>query len=556
MSEAVVGAPREPSAKPRRTWIALTVLLFAAFLLRAAVVFAPPSDVFEKEEVNQEELLRGIAAQELLEGPVAPLFEYQVNHFWGGSLVVSVVAVPFYAVFGSRIVALRLVGVLFALAAVYFAFRLLDRFAGRTAAWIGASLMALSPPGYTYLSCMVFGTHMESNAFALLLACLYFEWRAAERSGFSRTALLGFASGFAMWFGYGLLLVLLLFAVFEWFEDPWFFARKRALAWIAGFAIGFMPWILYGLECGFRGFDVYEAGILDHFVHGVKYGTAVDMHGVVRFSVFEKAARMFDVDYPEALWFHESLGIETLDIGRAVTLGILATVVSVGWRARKHLLGVVSAVTQRFFGREPHGRLRGDARDLGLFAFAFTVLFFVAYVATDFAIGTRNFVLSFRYLMPIWPFVALCLGIGLAKLVEERGFVRVAALVGVIAFAGLSTASTLDRCRPETIASNWERPGSSPIWFARLVMLHFGTDAEKMSRVIQNIEEKRTPEEQATLFRYIGKGLSTYGRGDGENAKERARNVLYRRTLAALEARAKPEHRAFFQSLDAASPPR
>ncbi|MDZ4772368.1 MAG: glycosyltransferase family 39 protein [Planctomycetota bacterium] len=555
MSSAVGGAPAA-SARPRRKWIALTALLFAAFLLRAAVVFAPPSDVFEKEQVNQEELLRGIAAQEFLEGPVAPFFEYQVNHFWGGSLVVSVVAVPFYAVFGSRIVALRLVGVLFALVAVYCAFRLLDRFAGRTAAWIGALMLALSPPGYTYLSCMVFGTHMESNAFALLLACLYFEWRAAERGGWLRTAFLGLASGFALWFGYGLLLVLLLVAVFEWFEDPWFFARKHALPWVAGFAIGFTPWILYGIECGFRGFEVYEAGILDHFVHGLKYGTAVDMNGVVRFSVFEKAARMFEVDYPEALWFHESLSIQALDIGRAATLAILATVLSVGWRARKQFAVVVSHVVMRVFGRAPSSRLRADARDLGLFAFAFTVLFFVAYVATDFAIGPRNFVLNFRYLMPIWPFVAVCLGIGLAKLIEARGFVRIAAIVGVLSFSALSTASTLDRCRPETIAANWERPGSSPIWFARLVMLHFGTDVEKMTRVIQNIEEKRTREEQATLFRYIGKGLATYGKGDSDNLNEKARNVLYRRTLAALEARAKPEHRAFFSPTVASPLPR
>lgn len=546
MSEAVSSAPVEASAKPRRAWLALSLLLLAAFLLRAAVVFAPPSDVFEKDQVNQEELLRGIAAQELLDGPVAPLFEYQVNHFWGGSLVVSIVAVPFYAVFGSRIVALRLVGVLFALVAVYCAFRLLDRFAGRTAAWIGGAVMALSPPGYTYLSCMVFGTHMESNALALLLAWLYFEWRARERAGPWRTAALGFASGFALWFGYGLLLVLVLFAVFEFVEDPWFWARRRALAWLAGFAVGFTPWILYGLECGFRGFDVYDAGILEHFVHGVKHGTAVDMHGVVRYTLLEKAGMMFDVDYPEALWFHDSLGIETLDIARAATLGILATVLSVGWRARRHAFGVVSGVATRALGGNPSPRLREDARDLGLFAFAFAALYFVAYVASDFAIGPRGWVLNFRYLMPIWPFVALCLGIGLGKLVRERGFVRGAALVGLLAFCGLSTASALDRCRPEIVESNWERPGTSTTWFARLVMLHFGTDPEKMTRVVENIEAKRSPAMQETLFRLIGKGLSTYGKGEGESKKDKARNVLYRRTLAALEARAKPEHRAFF----------
>jgi hypothetical protein len=225
-------------------------------------------------------------------------------------------------------------------------------------------------------------------------------------------------------------------------------------------------------------------------------------------------------------------------------------VISVGWRARKAAFGVVSGVVTRACGAAPAPKLRDHARDLGLFAFAFTALFFSAYVASDFAIGPRGWVFNFRYLMPIWPFVALCLGIGLAQLVHARGFVRVAAVAFVLAFCGLSTVSALDRCRPETLASNWERPGTSTIWFARLLMLHFGTQPEKMARVAQNIEEKRSPEEQAVLFRLIGKGLALYGKGAGEGNKDKARNVLYRRTLATLEARAKPEHKAYFAAPD------
>jgi hypothetical protein len=549
MEAAGSPVPPVPDAKPRRRWIALAALLVAAFLIRAAVVFAPPSDVFYKEEVYQEELLRGIAAQELLDGPVAPLFEYQVNHFWGGSLVVSVVAVPFYAVLGSRIVALRLAGALFGLLGVYCAFKLLDRFAGRTAAWIGALFIALPPPGYTYLSTMVFGTHLESNALALLLVWLYFEWRARDRGGAWRTWFLGLASGFALWFGYGLLLVLLLVACFEFVEDAWFFARRRALYWCAGFALGFAPWILYGLECGFRGFDVYEAGILEHFVHGLKHGTAVGMQGVARFTLLEKATRLFEIDYPEALWFHGSLGIATLDIGRAATLGMLAVVLSVGWRARKKLARVVSAVVTRAFGSAPRLETRDAARDLGLFAFAFAALYFCAYVASDFAIGPRWWVFNFRYLTPIWPFVAVCLGLGLAHLVAERGWVRIAAVTGVLALAGLSTASTLDRCRPETVVANWERPGTSDVWFARMLMLHFGADPAKMTSVVERIETQRAPEEQARLFQLLGKGLATYGAGPGENGKDKSRRVLFRRTLSVLEARAKPEHKACFAPL-------
>jgi hypothetical protein len=81
-------------------------------------------------------------------------------------------------------------------------------------------------------------------------------------------------------------------------------------------------------------------------------------------------------------------------------------------------------------------------------------------------------------------------------------------------------------------------------------MLHFGTQPEKMVRVAENIEKKRSPADQAALFRMIGQGLALYGKGAGESNKDKARNVLYRRTLAALEARAQPQHKAFFAAPD------
>ncbi len=269
----------------------------------------------------------------------------------------------------------------------------------------------------------------------------------------------------------------------------------------------------------------------------------------VRYSLPEKAWMMFDVDYPQALWFHHSLGIESLDVARGVTLGILATVLSVGWRARSHAWNLIRSVAVRTCGGDVRRDLRPDARDLGLFAFSFSALYFVAYVASDFAIGLRGWVLNFRYLMPIWPFVALCLGLGLARLVAAGGFLRWAAIAGVVLFCGLSALSTIDRCRPAQIEANWERPGTSTRWFARLIVLHFGDAPEKMARVVENIERTRPPEVQEELLELIGRGLRTYGKGDGDDTKTRARNVLYRRTLGVLAERARPEHRDFFRAI-------
>lgn len=531
----------------RSVWRVLGLLLFATLLLRCALVFAPPDDLFEKGQVNQEELLRGIAASELLAGPVAPILEYQVNHFWGGSLVASFVAVPFFAVMGPRIVALRMVGVLFALMSVYFAFKLLDRFVSRRAAIVGALLLALPPPGYAYLTCNVFGTHMESNALALGLVWLYFDWRARGRGGPLRTICLGLASGFALWFGYGLLLVLLPFVLFEWADDAWFFLRKSSAFLALGFLVGFAPWIAYGFQRGFRGLDVYDAGIFEHFVTGVTQGTPVDLHGLVLNTPIEKASVLWTTDFPESLWFQRSLGIESLDIGRAVELALLAVALFVLWRARGELWRVFRASTS--------GRAFGALPSVGAFALVYCALYLVAYVTSDFAIGPRGFVLNFRYLMPLWPFLALVVGAGVARMIEMRGLVRAAGIAGVALLCGFSTVSALDRCQPAKIAQNWETSGTSEKWFARFLLGHFGTDAKAMTSVVARIEEKRTPEFQASIFRMLGIGLRTFSAGPAADSKERARKLLYRHTLAALEARARPEHRALFAPPDPPDPP-
>ena len=190
------------------TWILLLVAL--AFVQRAGIVLAPKAYLYGQPAGGDlgikfgEEIARGNVAADLIEGPVLPLIEYQYAHFFGGSLVVGILAVPSFLLFGPSLWALKLVPVLVHLAGVLLLFRLLDRHASRRAAVFGGLLYALSPPGYAQLTTVAWGSHVESNALALAALSLYLDLRGSERPLRARFWL-GLLLGFGLYFGCWLL---------------------------------------------------------------------------------------------------------------------------------------------------------------------------------------------------------------------------------------------------------------------------------------------------------------------------------------------------------------
>src|SRR3989338_10372298 len=82
----------------------LTILFL---ILRLAVLFSSLDKIYESEE-----LYSGTIAREIIQGPLIPLWEYldyKVEYFPGGTLVVGILAVPFFLLFGQTYIALKLV---------------------------------------------------------------------------------------------------------------------------------------------------------------------------------------------------------------------------------------------------------------------------------------------------------------------------------------------------------------------------------------------------------------------------------------------------------------
>jgi hypothetical protein len=511
-------------------WKGLALVLLVAALLRLCVILAPPVDLFDRGQVPHEEVLRGVAAKELIDGPLAPVQDYQVNHFWGGSLFVSFLAVPTFLVLGPTAVALRLVTLVFSLSSVWLAFLILDRFASRRAAWCAAWLLALAPPGYVISSCTLYGTHLESNALALLIAYVYLRWRAAGRSLVLATVF-GLVCGFAFWFGYGLILVILAAFLFEVLEDALFWLRRPFLFYAVGFLIGAAPWIRYMRLHPGRALDVYDVSIAKHFELGIEIG--------------KPWAKLYDFlvhDWAESFWFQRTFGFDGMWLGRLMTIVLL---VLLGRYVRDRIRALVGAWRAR--RRIPRATLAPLTVGPGELSAAFVLLFLPAYCLSDFMIGKHTLVQNFRYLMPLWPFVALLTGMAVEDLASHGARLGRIAVASVAAACLVFGAGTLLRCEPSKVRSNWSTPGASDEYLLRFLLLHFGQNAELMDAVVARIRVTRTPEEQDRLLRELAGGLHELVRTNGtasDDGGERRRN--FRSMLEHLRDTLPPQYKPLF----------
>lgn len=513
-----------PAERARIPWKELALLLVACALLRGWLVLAPPDDFFERGAVPHEELLRGTVAQDLLDGPVAPIQRYQVNNFWGGSLVVSFLATGPYALFGAKLVALRAVAVAIGVACVALLFVLLHRHASARAAWIGAGLLAFAPPGYAMSSCTLYGTHVEANACALLVAWLVLEEQRAPKRWLAFA--LGASAGFALWFGFSLLPVLAVWIAHEFARDRLFFARRRALVLALGFVAGFWPWIRYQLVHGYSGLDVYDRGLGHHLANGILRG-----------QVAEKLLTTFSTSGPMSFCFRETLVVPGTWIGRALIVIAFAVVVRAAWIARPQIVALARGVRR--------GKAGARATPL-TFALAFLALFTVMYGASTFDIDVRDWIFDLRYLMPPVPFVCLAAGVVAAELARHGAGRRTATTVLAATIALACAASTLRHARPERFESNWAEPGASQAQLLRFLARTIGPEPEEAVFVAQRIWDRREPPLRDQLLAGFGRGIRALAAIPAGTESDERRRAATARAAELVPARLPPEAARIF----------
>ncbi|MBL8692463.1 MAG: glycosyltransferase family 39 protein [Planctomycetes bacterium] len=419
-----MSAPHDP-VRERFPWRGLLLWLAIALVLRIG------TNLSRVDENPAEGLYRGTLAYAFTLGmPVWPTHWYEISHV-PGSFVVSLLATPFYALFGPTTFALRMAGTVFHLAGVAAWYCLLYRRLGRRAALFGTSPFVLAPAGFAKMAVLSYGDHCESLPFFLAAALFAMEW-AHGRS--PRLLAHAFAAGIFVSFGIGFHLqgalgvgavaaTSFLLSLPRYREPRFYF--EIFCGFLPGVVVGALPPLLGYFATGKSSIMLWGYSPTNHLAASDSVGKFLDLWRDGFAFAFQTPFR----------WLAD--GTLLASYGAALALGALAMA-----------------------ERRRTGRSLREIFAAGGFFWTYPAVFAFVYARSSSAFqvegGLKN-ALEVRYVLPVLPFLLLPLPL-LAARFADRGRRAAAALV-FVPFLGVGAYGSLSTWDIETILREPARRG-------------------------------------------------------------------------------------------------
>ncbi len=535
--ENPLGAQSGSHPAKRPVLWAILLLLTVMAAAKLLVLVMPPEAISPFGLPDNEEWRRGMAASEWIRGPLLPYIDYQQGHFQGGTLLTVLLVALSYLGFGESPFTMRLANLVYDGTTVAFLFLFVDRLISRRAAWTAGILAAIPSPGYLMVGSIVWASHVEANAFALLLLWAWHRVVFRERRALAEHSpaagapmawassrgefVLGVLAGISIWFHYGLLMWLAVMLLVEFAARPSFLLRRGIYVRVVGVLVGLLPFWNYNLHNDWKGLGVYGKSASGHFQASAT-------------SIQETFERLITHFLPHSMYLPEWGGA-----GRVIEWTFLVAATA-AW------------VAMSFLELRAWRRTR---RPSPLLAVAiYPVLWVVLYTFGTFH-GQDRWVSGYRYMLPLHPIGWIALAIMLARM--RKSF----ELVVVATAAAVFLAGIISFLEPKAIRPNWSAPGSNPASIARLLFMRHSDHPEIIAGAIERSMEERSPIETELLAYTLGnsflfkandtsvprRALASY---EPELAIQRAN---YRKNMAILAERMPAPYKPYFTRLPGTS---
>ena len=407
----------------RKPSLALAAALLVYVAYRALVL----ATNFDAVSLPVYELYFGNIGEILREGWYGPpLSQYYDN--CGGHLVLGVLSAPFFAVFGSSYLALKLVPLTLGLLTLVLVHRLAKREFGARSAALAALFLAIGPPTLAKYSMLAKGNHFENLLFQVVMIWAFYRLHRTEPDSADRRRalwVLGISAGFAVFFYFGSLILVALLLVTHVLVRGLRGSLRDARQLVPAGLVGLAPLIWIQLSGGSR-----PAMFLgSHFVG----------EGGAREKDLDRVARVKDLLFdflPRGTCFEDFAGIPGWVADRAYLaifgvawLGLTLPLLAPAWRA----------LTELTRGDDSVQRQRVRFEDLKLLPLvgylpAFIVLYTVSRFEFD-AYQPPVEVGQFRYLVPHYLFAGLLVALAAARWQTAHGTKAVA---GWVLFAAMA----------------------------------------------------------------------------------------------------------------------
>ncbi len=398
----------------------LLIFFILFFILsRLALLLFPADKICSGYlNLNGEEQIRGTIARELIQGLKMPFFNYRADNYSGGSLVVGIITVPFFLLFGQNIISLKLTAVTFSALILIFFYLFCDKFFNRRVAVIASFLFILSPKIFTVHSLVTMGFHSESILFSLTFIFLFYQIFCAQKISYLYFFLLGLVGGFGLWFTY-IFAVTLIVAILFWFNfERKFILKKEFYLFLSGFLIGFSPCLWFNFTHHFKGLEIIQQILnLKASFLGYKSNPTDRLASVVR-ELVSKEPRVWDFTlYLNAFYF----------------LIFFISFCYLLWRDKKSIAAFFNNVL--FLKKYRPLNLKQAKYSLFLI---YTIIFWFIYFLVSVGPGER-------YLIPSFPFIFLIIALFLDSIwhVKIKKVAISLILVAVLIFIGVVNQAKL-----------------------------------------------------------------------------------------------------------------
>jgi hypothetical protein len=378
----------------------LLIVMAVYLLTRFVVLFTSLQSIFDSED-----LAMGVVAKEIIGGARLPLFDYQYLTYSGGTLVVGLLAVPFFLLFGPNYFALKMVPLLFSAATLAVLFLFAWKYFNKRMALIAAFLYIFSSSPWGAFT-LFLGFHVESLLFTLLASYLVYGIIFNAEGGRLRYFLLGALAGFAVYFSYTFVITAVALVTIWLIHDPRLFYKREFVFLLMGTVLGFSPWIFYNLGCDFKGLT----DVLPVYSHGVSQSGG--------------NWKMLSANFLQSLWFSPLFSLKF--IGERCSSAYAHAYTALFWSSALCIL----------YGFRRSWKKLAYSRELLIIAFPVSVVLFAVFYGTQ----SQGGGVESRYLVGIYPFAFLAVAFVTARIVAQVRLARFS-VAGISAAVFLAAAA-------------------------------------------------------------------------------------------------------------------
>ncbi|MEI6634523.1 MAG: hypothetical protein WCP22_12000 [Chlamydiota bacterium] len=447
------------------------LLLVALFILTRMALL-----LFGFHDLTQfEELYNGTVARELVRGPCLSLSQLRYVEYQSGSLIMSFLIIPFFALFGDTWFALKLVALLFSAATLTVFYLILRVNYSRAAAFWGGLLFVFPPRIFALLNLKAEGANSQAIFFTMAAWCLFLRYlrrtRGAatggdgpERStpGLGEAFVLGSLLSFGIWFCPVVVLATGCILLVWFAADKFFILTPGFLCALGGFSLGAVPAVMDYAQNNFAGMKYLSSKPI-HGRTGSLVGNLAELWGPGLLHSFS-FLRVGPVPGAALNWCWYLLAILSLSAFMALF-----------WRHIFSFLCAAAALrTRRAASFES---LRDASLLLSIAAFS------ASYAATKFHIEATSLPIhNYRYLVSLYPFLFMVIAVVAEGLhPRPRRFAR-GVLVTTVCVGALGIAASLS---PVRFGEGLRLKGYSYEMLGLRMYENFRGDADRVFTLVQ-----------------------------------------------------------------------